>query len=90
MTEEKRKSIGNTKELDENIRELVLYNDDVNTFDFVIETLVDVCGHDPLQAEQCALITHFLGKCAVKSGSFIELKPPCEEMTQRKLSVKIK
>ncbi|MBK7133432.1 MAG: ATP-dependent Clp protease adaptor ClpS [Bacteroidales bacterium] len=47
---------------------LVLYNDDVNTFDHVIKSLVEVCGHDPVQAEQCALIVHFKGSCDVKTG----------------------
>ena len=74
--------------LDEN-KSLVLFNDDFNTFDFVIETLVDVCGHDYLQAEQCALIVHHEGKCAVKSGSHSELKPPFKEMSNRDLTVAI-
>ena len=74
--------------LDEN-KSLVLFNDDFNTFDFVIETLVDVCGHDYLQAEQCALIVHYKGKCAVKSGSPSELKPPFKEMSHRDLTVAI-
>lgn len=47
---------------------LVLYNDEVNTFDHVIKALVEVCGHDPVQAEQCAMIVHFKGSCEVKSG----------------------
>lgn len=47
---------------------LVLYNDDINTFDHVIKSLVEVCGHDPVQAEQCALIVHFKGSCDVKTG----------------------
>jgi len=47
---------------------LLLYNDDVNTFDHVIKSLVEVCGHDPVQAEQCALIVHFKGSCDVKTG----------------------
>jgi len=74
--------------LDEN-KSLVLFNDDVNTFDFVIDTLIDVCGHDQLQAEQCALIVHYKGKCAVKSGSHSELKPPFKEMSNRDLTVAI-
>lgn len=74
--------------LDEN-KSLVLFNDDVNTFDFVIDTLIDVCGHDQLQAEQCALIVHYKGKCAVKSGSHTELKPPFKEMSNRDLTVAI-
>jgi ATP-dependent Clp protease adaptor protein ClpS len=47
---------------------LILYNDDINTFEHVIKSLVEVCGHDPVQAEQCALIVHFKGSCDVKSG----------------------
>ena len=47
---------------------LILYNDDINTFDHVIKSLVEVCGHDPVQAEQCAMIVHFNGKCEIKIG----------------------
>ena len=47
---------------------LILYNDDINTFDHVIKSLVEVCGHDPVQAEQCAMIVHFKGSCDVKTG----------------------
>ena len=55
--------------------EIVLHNDDVNTFDHVIDTLVRVCKHDDLQAEQCALLVHYKGKCTVKTGPIDELKP---------------
>jgi ATP-dependent Clp protease adaptor protein ClpS len=48
---------------------LVLFNDDVNSFDFVVESLIDICGHDPVQAEQCTLIAHHKGKCDIKTGS---------------------
>lgn len=89
MTKEKLNPVDNTQELDEDLKELILFNDDVNTFDFVIETLIDVCGHDPQQAEQCAMVAHYNGKCAVKSGTFVELKPVHEEMCNRKLSVTI-
>ena len=61
-------------------RVLVLYNDEVNTFDFVIESLVEVCKHEPEQAEQCAWIAHFKGKCSVRSGDLDELKPLRAEM----------
>ncbi len=47
---------------------LILFNDDINTFEHVIKSLVEVCGHDPVQAEQCALIVHFKGSCEVKTG----------------------
>ena len=69
--------------------ELILFNDDVNTFEFVIETLVDICEHEPCQAEQCALIAHYNGKCPVRSGSFSLLKPKYDEMTRRGLIVSI-
>jgi ATP-dependent Clp protease adaptor protein ClpS len=68
---------------------IVLYNDDVNTFDWVIDSLVDLCKHTPEQAEQCALLVHFKGKCAVKSGSYNELKPICEALLDRGLSAKL-
>jgi ATP-dependent Clp protease adaptor protein ClpS len=69
--------------------EIVLYNDDVNTFDHVIDSLVEICDHDPLQAEQCAMLVHFKGKCAVKKGSFDDLKPKCSALLQRGLSAEI-
>ncbi len=68
---------------------LILHNDDVNTFDFVIETLVDVCNHDPHQAEQCALITHFKGKCDIKHGDFELLESMMNELHRRGLSATI-
>ena len=89
MAKEKLSPVYHTQEIDENLKEIILFNDDVNTFDFVIETLMDVCGHEANQAEQCALIVHHNGKCAVKSGFFEELKPAYTEMTNRKLSVTI-
>lgn len=52
---------------------LVVFNDEVNTFSFVIDTLMEVCEHTFEQAEQCTLIIHFKGKCTVKSGEFDEL-----------------
>lgn len=58
--------------------DLVVYNDEVNTFDHVINVLMKVCEHAREQAEQCTLIIHYKGKCAVKKGSFEELKPMCE------------
>ncbi|MBT8177743.1 MAG: ATP-dependent Clp protease adaptor ClpS, partial [Eudoraea sp.] len=53
--------------------EIVLFNDDVNTFDHVIETLIGVCDHTPEQAEQCSLIVHYNGKCTVKTGEYDDL-----------------
>lgn len=69
--------------------EIVLYNDDVNTFDHVIDTLIRVCHHDELQAEQCALLVHYKGQCTVKTGSFDELKPQCTALLDAGLSAEI-
>ncbi len=69
--------------------ELILFNDDVNTFDHVIETLVSVCNHTYEQAEQCAYIVHFSGKCSVKKGKFSYLEPLCLKLLQADLSAEI-
>lgn len=68
---------------------IVLYNDDVNTFDWVIDSLVELCDHSSEQAEQCALLVHYKGKCQVKSGSYNDLKPICEALLDRGLSAKL-
>lgn len=62
---------------------LIVWNDEVNTFEWVIETLIEVCGHSVEQAEQCAMIIHTKGKYAVKRGSYEELKPLCDAITDR-------
>jgi ATP-dependent Clp protease adaptor protein ClpS len=67
-------------------KELILFNDDVNSFDFVIESLIEVCDHDPVQAEQCALIAHFKGKCGIKYGTLTELTPMNNELNNRGIS----
>lgn len=69
--------------------EIVLYDDDFHTFDFVIESLMEICDHDSLQAEQCTMIVHYKGKCAVKKGSYEELKPRCSALLDRGLSAEI-
>ena len=69
--------------------EIIVYNDDVNTFDHVIETLVRVCGHTPIQAEQCSLIVHFNGKCTVKTGEYEKLKVQCTGLLEAGLSAEI-
>ena len=69
--------------------QIVLFNDEVNTFDHVIETLVYVCEHSPIQAEQCALIVHYNGKCTVKSGSYEDLVPKCSKLLDAGLSAEI-
>lgn len=85
----KHKPIGFSSEATLDQRELILYNDDVNTFDHVIESLVDVCEHTPEQAEQCAMLAHLKGKCSVLEGEFGKLKAARDEMVRRELSVKI-
>ncbi len=70
-------------------RTLILFNDDFNTFDYVIECLVDICGHDIIQAEQCAFITHYKGKCDVKTGDYRSLKKLREDLVGRGLKVTI-
>lgn len=74
---------------EENIKALLLYNDDFNTFDFVTESLIKVCKHDAIQAEQCTYLVHYTGKCVVKNGSYKKLKPLCEALLERGLSAKI-
>ena len=69
--------------------EIVLYNDDVNTFDHVIDTLIRVCNHTSEQAEQCAILVHYKGKCIVKTGSFDDLKPQCTQLLEAGLSAEI-
>ena len=69
--------------------EIVLHNDDVNTFDHVIDTLIRVCNHTAEQAEQCAILVHYKGKCTVKTGSFNELKPQCSQLLEAGLSAEI-
>ena len=69
--------------------EIVLFNDDVNTFDHVIDTLIYACDHMPEQAEQCAILVHYKGKCTVKTGSYDDLKPRCSKLLQAGLSAEI-
>ena len=69
--------------------QLIVWNDDVNTFDWVIETLMTVCGHTQEQAEQCALFIHYKGKYAVKQGSYDELEPMCTAITDRHINATI-
>ncbi len=68
---------------------LVVWNDEVNTFEWVIETLMEVCGHSYEQAEQCAYIIHFHGKYAVKNGSYDELRPLCDAITERGINATV-
>ena len=77
------------KELIEPTRSIVLYNDDHNSFAHVIECLMAYCEHAPIQAEQCTLIIHHNGKCAVKNGGYDKLKPICEALLEQGLTAKI-
>ena len=78
-----------TDVIEQELHNLIVWNDDVNTFDWVIESLVDICGHDSLQAEQCAMIVHFKGKCGVKRGSFNDLRPQAEALIDRGIQATI-
>ena len=71
------------------LHEIVLFNDDVNTFDWVITSLVEVCEHTLEQAEQCSVLVHYKGKCTVKSGEYDKLKLQCTELLNRGLSAEI-
>lgn len=68
---------------------LVLWNDDFNTFDFVIDTLIEVCGHTPEQAEQCTILVHYKGKCTVKTSSLEVLKPMHNQLINKGLTSEI-
>ena len=72
-----------------NENEIILFNDDINTFDHVIETLMRVCDHTLEQDKQCSIIVHYKGKCSVKSGSYSELKPRCTKLLEAGLSAEI-
>lgn len=69
--------------------QLVVWNDEVNTFEWVIETLIRICGHTPEQAEQCAMLIHTQGKYAVKKGDYDTLKPMCDAITDRGIGATI-
>ena len=71
------------------VKDLVVFNDDYNTFEHVISTLIKVCKHSAEQAEQCTVIIHYKGKCAVKTGSFNELKPMRNAICDRGISAEI-
>jgi ATP-dependent Clp protease adaptor protein ClpS len=68
---------------------LIVFNDDVNTFEHVIETLIDVCGHTTEQAEQCTWIIHYKGKCKVKEGAYDSLVPMRNAICQRGISAEV-
>lgn len=78
-----------TEVIEQELHNLIVWNDDVNTFDWVIESLVQICRHEPIQAEQCALIIHHKGKCGVKKGSFADLRPQAEALIDRGIQATI-
>ncbi len=69
--------------------QLIVWNDEVNTFDWVIDALIDICGHTIEQAEQCAMIIHVKGKYAVKKGEYETLKPMCDAITDRDIGATV-
>ncbi len=71
------------------LRDLVVYNDDFNTFEHVINALVQVCRHTAEQAEQCTMLIHYKGKCTVKKGDFTELQTMCTAIHDRGISADI-
>jgi len=71
------------------LHEIILFNDEVNTFEHVIEMLIKVCEHTPEQAEQCSIIVHNNGKCIVKTGDFSDLKPRCTKLLEAGLSAEL-
>lgn len=87
MTREKQKSITefDHQKKHEKIHQLILLNDNQHTFDYVIDTLVDVCQHTEEQATQCTLITHYIGKCDIKRGNISDLRPIRKALTDKEL-----
>jgi ATP-dependent Clp protease adaptor protein ClpS len=88
-TKEKIKEDVDVLEQETHQHEIVLHNDDVNTFDHVIDSLIDVCDHSLEQAEQCATLVHYKGKCTVKSGEYKYLEPRCSKLLQLGLSAEL-
>ncbi len=88
-TKEKIKEDISVLEKENRQNEIVLYNDEVNTFDHVINMLIYACEHTPEQAEQCSIIVHYKGKCTVKTGDYNELEPRCSMLLEAGLSAEI-
>ena len=88
-TKEKLQEALDLLELKTGQHEIILHNDEVNTFDFVISSLISVCGHTSQQAEQCTVLVHYKGKCAVKSGSYSYLEPKCLKLQELGLSAEL-
>ena len=88
-TKEKIQEEVDVLEQEVNQHEIILYNDDVNTFDFVIHSLINVCDHTTEQAEQCTYLVHYKGKCTVKTGELDDLKPRCSKLLELGLSAEL-
>lgn len=88
-TKKKRQEDVLVLEKEDQENQIVLYNDDVNTFDHVINTLIYACDHTEEQAHQCSIIVHYKGKCTVKTGSFDDLKLRCSKLLEAGLSAEI-
>ncbi len=88
-TQEKHKFQGDNLTEEKKDRFLILHNDDVHTFDYVIDALIAICQHDTLQAEQCTMIIHFKGKCSVKEGKYEQLKSMKEDLIKIELDASI-
>jgi len=89
QTNTKNKEESDTLTTTDSYHSLIVWNDEVNTFDWVIETLMEVCGHTHQQAEQCAIIIDSKGKYSVKEGSYDILKPQCDAITERGINATI-
>jgi ATP-dependent Clp protease adaptor protein ClpS len=89
VVKEKQRISTDKKAVGEKSKKLILLNDDVNTFDHVIESLIEICNHSEEQAEQCALVTHLKGKCPVKNGNQKELMQLKVQLSERLLSTVI-
>ncbi|HCA83044.1 MAG TPA: Clp protease ClpS [Flavobacteriales bacterium] len=76
-------------EQDVDLRSIILFNDNVNTFGYVIEMLIRYCKHEAVQAEQCTYLVHYTGKCEVKRGSYDELEPVCTQLLEAGLTAEI-
>lgn len=89
MVKEKTRIARKEKNLYTEKKDLVVHNDDFNTFEFVIQTLIEVCHHEPEQAEQCTMIIHYNGKCVVRTGDFQRLEPMYREILNRGITATI-
>lgn len=85
----KSKQAGYNLSTEKTVRKLILYNDDVNLFDYVVDKLMEVCGHTPEQAEQCALIAHYKGLCVVKTGNLEEMQMLKQQLISKGLQADI-